>query len=374
MTLGWIREDAVERFFDATEPRYVVAGVARHICPHCGTIRSSHRALLDHLHAEHSSRRPALLISGREPGQMDTIRCAPAKDQIHLIDCEKIWASVNGGEPVNITHGNLLNLLSDCGLRHLNLRAENSSSGTGRPTRKEYSFRVMLPSPEHLSEADREFVSIFAVKAPHISHLGKFGQHLRDGPAADYVEGLVEYVRGMLIKDSDRQAGIVGMSAEWSEAYKRSLQILDDYERPLSRLLCSLMRFALNDFTSARAATDFEDLDVSQSIFCDLAASRAPSVPPIASSGLNQRNVCPLDAGVSRIIELTQRCIGLQRWSGQDQSELEALTGSDVLNGFDRAKALALWAWTAERLGSKDFAVDALGRLRGTTCSVNGLS
>lgn len=366
MTLGWILEGDIERFYEATEPRYVQSLLTQLHCPFCSEVFESSRALQDHLHAAHATRRPALLIGGREPARIEVLRCAASDAEVHLLDCEEIQLSVDGGAPQIVTEHELLRLLKLDGARRLGLSLTNSGAGNGNPARKKYDLSVALPSPRDLEAADREFVATFATSSPHIAALEDFARDLRGGPAAEYVEGLVEYVRGLLIKDRDPRTGVRQSRAEWPEAYKRSLHILGGYARPLPNLLCSLIRFALNDFGDPDPRSGFPALDRNAKVFAALSQSRSPA-PPMGSLRIRDaHDVCPVDAGVSRIIELTHRCGALKRWSAQDNSELEMLTSSEVLSTFDRVKAKAVWAWTAMRLGASGSAVEPLRGLLGS--------
>src|SRR5206468_2743873 len=113
-----------------------------------------------------------------------------------------------------------------------------------------------------------------------------FVQRAQGPGAGEYVEGLADYVRGVLLKDRDRRTGVSAGRAEWSAAYKHGLDILLPRQRPLPKLLCGLMRFALNDFSAWSVDTGFPDLDRALNLLGPLADGARPSKPrPSRRSG-----------------------------------------------------------------------------------------
>lgn len=369
MTIGWVYEDDMERFFEATErpPSGLMIRSVLH-CPFCAAVTSSSRELLDHLHAAHSARRPTLLIEGREPGHLDSVRTRVSADGVQLLDCEHMEIGVDGAAPSAATRARLITLLQQEGSRTLTVRLVNAGADGRRRTDEEYTLRVNLPSDQVLAAADREFVATFGVGAPHISSIETFVQRAQGPGAAEYVEGLADYVRGVLIKDRDRRTGISAGRDEWSAAYKHGLDILLPRQRPLPKLLCGLMRFALNDFSAWSVETGFPDLDRALNLLGPLTDGAHPSKPSPSRRSGNATGVCPVDAGVSRVLELAARCVGLTRWSLQDEEELRLLARSNVLSAFDRAKVRAIWACSALRLSDAHAADEPLRASLGSDC------
>ena len=364
MTIGWIYEDDVERFCEATERPFVPKRTQLH-CPFCGEVAATSRALIDHLHSAHAIRRPALLLAGREPARIDVVRHPVAETEVEALDCQRTEVGVDGAELRSTTATELGALLQSEGSRRLRVRLSSDARGRGVPAATEYDLRVTLPSQADLGAADREFVETFGVGAPHIASIDTFAEGLRRGASSEYVEGLVEYVRGVLIKDRDPRTGVRDGRAQWPDAYKRALHILSDFPRPLPILLCGLMRLALNDFSAWKTRSDFPGLDRSLEVFGSLAEGVTPATPRITARKRRIRGVCPIDAGVSRVIELVDRSAGLTRWSVQDDDELRVLTESDVLGPLDRAKARAVWAWSVTRLGVRATGAEPLRSLLG---------
>lgn len=368
MTIGWIYEDAMERFFEAKAEYAPVAARSAFKCPFCVTETETSRALLDHLHSAHAVTRPVLLIHRREPDRLDDIRQPVDSVDVELLDCERLEMAVDDRHFVVATKKALVESLQSYGARTLRLRLANGVGTHGQSGKEEYCLKVSLPTPAALEAVDREFVAVFGSGAPHVSAIGSFVERVQGLDADKYVEGLAEYVRGVLLKDRDPRSGVTDGVADWSEAYKASLQSLKQVLRPLPSLICDLTRFALNDFSDWRRRTEFPDLDRALKLFGPLSEGAAPKSVRLAVRKGAVAGVCPVDAGVSRVLDLVKRCGGLRRWSAQDDDELRLLTTSNVLNAFDRAKARAVWAVTSLRLSSSEAATEPLQALLGNDC------
>jgi hypothetical protein len=368
MTVGWIYEGDLERFFERSEKPASQPSRSLLHCPFCGAAVPSSRELLDHLHATHTSRRPALLIAGREPGHLDSVRSRVSTQSVELIDCDHLEIAIDDAEPVRASKTELSKLLSAEGARRLTVKLSNHGSNGQHKVVESYLLRISIPPEEALEAVDKAFVQSFGKGALHIEWINTFKQHTQGWESDEYVEGLAEYVRGVLLKDGDPQTGVSGGRSDWSEAYKRSLDILLPRQRPLPTLLCGLMRFALNDFSAWSVLTGFPDLDQAHSVLGPLTDLSAPPPVHLPEEAGKPTDVCPVDAGVSCVLKLVRKYVGLTRWSLQDDEKLRLLASSTDLNAFDRAKVRALWAWSTLRLAESRAATEPLGALLGSDC------
>lgn len=193
-----------------------------------------------------------------------------------------------------------------------------------------------------------------------------------DGGAAKlYAEALSDYVRGVLIKDQDPSTGIHGTPVDWLDAYKSAVTVLNAVERPLAVLISAIIRFALNDFSQWQNSTEFLALDHSVRILGSLATCREPTLELLPVQPDQYRGVCPVDAGVSRVIELSSRYSKLDRWSRVDEEEVTGLANLRGMASLDSAKVRALWAWTALRLNAREQAQEPLLLIIGHDCFGN---
>jgi hypothetical protein len=371
MTIGWIREDAIDRFFEATETTTSNSVCLGHSCPFCDTYSPSLKALYDHLSESHSARRPTLLVAGREPLSLDVVRRRISPDDIRTFDTAQLELSLDAAPFRLGEHSQLVQALTEPGARSVVVRLKNSATGGGGLSVKSYSLGVFLPSDQELENVDRAFVRLFGTNRPHISRIPEFMSCAGGGAAESYAEALSDYVRGVLIKDQDPSTGIHGNPAGWLDAYKRAVTVLNAVERPLAVLISAIIRFALNDFSQWQNSTEFLSLDHSVRILGSLAACRDPTLelPPVQPD--QYRGVCPVDAGVTRVIELSSRYSKLDRWSLIDDEEVTRLANLPELGSLDRAKVRALWSWAALRLKAREQAQEPLLQISGHDCFGN---
>ena len=67
------------------------------------------------------------------------------------------------------------------------------------------------------------------------------------GPARDYAEAMAQYVVGVLVKEHPDGQVITSPFSRYRELFGSALDGLTPHRRPYARLLCAVMRFALND-------------------------------------------------------------------------------------------------------------------------------
>lgn len=365
MTLGWIYEGARDRFFDSTLEHY--APTSDFACPHCSTRTPTSKDLYDHLYAKHSVSRPFLLIHGREPHSTDQIRAPLTPSDALAFDVEKIEMSIDNGPMKEAKISNFVVAASKAGMRKIVVTLTNFAQ-SGGSNRKQYTFDVALPTLEEMLDTERRFVESFGCLHPHLNSIPNFMASTVGNASHGYAYALSEYVRGVLVKDRDPTSGAHGVSSEWPDAYKSALYILKDINRPLAVLICGIIRFALNDFSHWHESTEFAFLDYSARILGSISDGVDPKLEPVLLRPDRYIEVCPIDAGVSFVLDLAFRYSGLDRWGPIDDDNACAFSDQVQLGPYDRAKVRALWAWTALRLKSFKLADKPLSNLAGHDC------
>src|SRR5690606_21275511 len=127
--------------------------------------------------------------------------------------------------------------------------------------------------------------------------------------------------------------------SRYREAYGAALQRLADIDRPLARLVCSIIRFALNDFSKATQTTGFWELDLANVILHD-----PTGAVPTFDESASRTPICPVDHGTGLILNLISTMSRQDRWSPILAEECRNAAGSELLDANDKQKALAVWA------------------------------
>lgn len=152
--------------------------------------------------------------------------------------------------------------------------------------------------------------------------------------------------------------------ARYRDLYIAALDGLDPYRRPLASLVCAVVRFALNSFGNP-AVTGFAPLDGASQSLATLAGCPSAVAAMVPAAGGLKVGVCPLDDGVSRVLDLWRRLRERSSWSPALEEECRQVAHAGALDAPDREKALALWAEAALR-ASPDAAAEPLRLLSAT--------
>lgn len=187
----------------------------------------------------------------------------------------------------------------------------------------------------------------------------------------EYRTAMAEYVIGVLIKDGDSATGIRVSVRDYSARYEGALTVLQEFARPLPRLLCALIRFSRNDFKLDHLVkTGFGLLDSANAQLSPLARNGGDWSAPIAQDNGNGEKiaVCPVDNGSATIFFRAAQLATTSRWSRDLEAQLMAEADVPDLDPEDRQKLFALWAAAAIRLGKTESALYPLRNLAGSYC------
>ncbi len=367
-TVGWIQEDAWERYLASlpqAEP--LPPGPPRVRCPFCAADFADMTGMLSHLNDRHRGERPVLLVRATEPpgGGRARVGTALRASEVALQNCTAAALAFDGAAPEPIPVADVPAALA--GLRDalVDLQLVHQFDKEARPIATTYRLRFQVPDKRALDAVDRAFQRHLAVDALDFGAVDSFlSDRASTGVAGPYAEALASYVRGVLVKDRPMAASVTLPFARYRDLYIAALDGLEPYRRPLADLVCAAVRFALNNFGSP-VTTGFAPLDGASRSLAALAGG-ATAVGGIAdAAGGATVGVCPLDDGVSRILDLWRRVRERPAWSPALEDECRQVAGSGALDVLDRQKALALWAEAALR-HSPDAGTEPLGLLSAT--------
>ncbi|MCG5246883.1 hypothetical protein LPC10_17645 [Methylorubrum sp. B1-46] len=361
-TFGWVHEDASEAFLSATQkvpdPRGPLP--RSYGCPFCTHVAISPRDLQDHLSVAHPVDRPTLLVSGIEPGLTFTVRERRAPSDYILANATAAAVSVDGMPPEPVDQSTFGSLMARLDRSVARIRLSNGKLRGAEPVTTTYDVRFRVAAPGDLDAVDRAFMDHMTKGVPTRETARRFRQDARcQGTGSDYAEGMAEYVLGVLIKEQPHGQRVSSSLDSFTEAFTAALQKLRVHRRPLPHLLCSVMRFALNEFGSGTVASGYDELDAATELL------RGPAVAHIVvpDAPASRLKACPLDHGTDRLLGLVKAMSRKDHWSPVLRSECLQVAGDGALVLPDRQKALAVWALTALRLKAPDQAVEPLSQI-----------
>jgi hypothetical protein len=370
MGVASYREDIYLRFLESTDPVpiAIATGPRAEICPFCGRHFERHSALIKHLSEAHRGDRPILLLHGREPDQQSHIGYRLRNDDVLIQNCTSAHLRVNGGPRVDVPSSRLTRLLTDEVDSILELELENKFAHSAEPIRQNYHLIVRVPSKRALDEVDRAFVDHLGRDAPHMAQVATFLHDTRcGGIVREYADALATYVRGVLVKDQDRNTGVTLNPAEARDLYGDCLGRLRGFPRLLPNVICGLIRFSVNDFSACTNPTGVARVDRAMSALAPLVGKKGPTVPATPNaSGTRIIALCPIDHGVDRVLRIGDSLGEQRRWGRVLHEECRDAASASTLEPTDRQKILALWAATALRLQAIQDAAEPLRQLRAT--------
>lgn len=361
-TFGWVHEDASEAFLSATQRVPDPSGPLprSYRCPFCTHVASTPRDLQDHLSGVHPVDRPTLLVAGAEPGLTFTVRERRAPSDYILANATAAVVSVDGMPAETVDQASFGPLMARLDRSVARIRLSNGKLRGAEPVTTTYDVRFRVAAAEDLDGVDRAFIDHMTKGVPTRETARRFRHDARcRGTGADYAEGMAEYVLGVLIKEQPHGQGVSSSLDSFTEAFTAALQRLRVHRRPLPHLLCSVMRFALNDFGGGPVASGYDELDAATEFL--RGPMRDHIVVPDAPTA--RLKACPLDHGTDRLLALVKTMSRKDRWSPVLRSECLQVAQDAALVLPDRQKALAVWALTALRLKAPDQAVEPLSQI-----------
>ncbi len=375
MTIGWILEDAWDAYLEAqptAEPP--PPEPVRIRCPFCAASFRLTRELTDHLSDQHRGERPILMLQGLEPAQLQQHRVGTSlrRADVILRNCSAAVVSINAGPQQALAPTDLPKLLSSQTDALIDVELANQFDPAAQPIPTAYRLVFSIPEKRSLDAVDRAFRRNLAIEPLDFMAVDRFlNDRACAGLGRAYAGALADYVRGLLTKDRPHHVNVTMPFAHYRALYNQSLDGLQPYRRPLPDLVCAVIRFAQNNF-SAPSITGFPPLDgaVRSLAACVLNdRSSVTELPPEAeplhpSASQDRAEICPLDDGVSRVLDLWARLQERRHWTQTLEDECRQASNAASLDAPDKEKFLALWAMAALRASAD--ATEPLSRLAPT--------
>jgi len=361
-TVGWIREGDLDAFYEGTErvPDPSPRRAPTFTCPFCTSNFSTQPELHDHVYARHHVERPLIMLQGSEPTGNDVIRTPLHATDIALANTNFVRVSVDGARGRRVSPLDLPEILARTNQAEVKLELINDSQKNAAPVTSKYNISFRIADQDATKNVERAFIEILVSTAITRESIGRFLADKRtQGAGAEYASGLADYCLGILIKERPAGERLTTPLSRYRELYGGALEILNDFQRPLARLITSIIRFSLNNFDGSLQRTGYWELDLTTELLVDPSSEALPR----DHGDAKRRPVCPVDHGTGRMLELASHLVGQPRWSPILDDECRTLARTDVLDTSDNQKALAIWAAVAWRLGAKQSALEPLRQI-----------
>jgi hypothetical protein len=316
-TVGWILEDAVERFWEG-QPRHVPTPIPRpeFVCKHCGKKLSSPEELRRHFNLDHPLELPSLYVRGNGLLRESVVRSPLEETDVELFQCTRCEVQMDGGYWQKMAAPEFrtrftLPVDSTWNVRLVHERAFDKSS-----TQAEYCIRFRIPDPVALNMVDERFIQTLVVQELRHTELGRFEACLpKDGSACEYGRALGDYALGIILKERRSPPHAPVGFEEFAVKMRSALEVLRFFNRPVALTVSSSIRFNLNDFHDQGVATATEietGLHFFRSIMVGTTVGDADNGAHPAPNAHSAPAVCPVDQVTHRLLSacasLNQGC------------------------------------------------------------------
>lgn len=308
----------------------------RYPCERCGNIFDHPADLAQHILAAHPYHRPVLLLRGVEMGvSPGPVILSTKPDDWQVMHVESV--RLNGDA---IAAGRIGEYLAaeQTGVHQLELVSHGS--------RVELRLEFAIAMKEHLEGVERAFSMLIEGHLSDVTRVTHFIDACQQWPtAALYLEGVSQYLFGVLAKD---QRGDTGLShAHHKERFNQAIEALRNNDRPLARLITSVINFSFNHFAGAVH---------SPSPVLNLAAARLAgwAGKPIAVHSAVQSQstkAFPLDSATE---QLTGWLAFSPEAALQELDDIRHASASSAWTPEDRSKAEALLLASLQHQGASD--------------------
>ena len=355
------REDIVERRFAAAGPP-VVTEPLPYSCPFCHKRFNKRRRLTEHLASEHRGEHPFIRLRGQELGARDVVRRRLVAADVEVQNCTSLSIRRNGMKLSDSNPNCLPGLFAGETNADLELELLNRFDRIAEPVTRSYRLTICVAEKSALDAVDDAFLECLGLDSPDMSHVRRFLDDYRtQGLVRDYADALAAYVRGVLVKDG--RGGATLPPKEAVNLQGEALQTLQDFDRPLSVAVCSLLRFAANDFSQADEPAGLRLLDRCHAALAP-ALGHAPPIIVGDYDGTGNRGgrsgLIPFDTASELVFDLAER----GRAGPVVLSEYRNAVEEPGLTARDRVKVRALWALAASGAGMDAEALEPLRQLR----------
>ena len=307
MTIGWIFENASDRYWESAGfLDYVPFTTKRFNCPYCSLSYYNESDLLKHKSVEHPIKRPVLFLNYKEAVSEQTIRYGLDPGGI-VLDATVLKVSKNGEESTEWTRDQLKQHLCNDDDAHYVITLINIDEKRNSSVDASYTVQVKIPQQSELDEIDEKFIKTLAIEEPTMEDVREFTDSFKVGISKEYLNAMATYVTGILIKDQRiRSTGTMLPLKHYKEKMQSALEILGDFNRPIARVICLMIRFNLNDFRKPVKPSGVGPLDDAMEFFSNVADCNLAEFP--GKSGMTNSGcelpACPVDRDSRMILSL----------------------------------------------------------------------
>ncbi|RVA59115.1 hypothetical protein EN933_00135 [Mesorhizobium sp. M7A.F.Ca.US.001.01.1.1] len=352
MGITWIYEDSQEAIYANTEKVPPPGGrVPVHfICPFCDASFPDFPTMQRHASGEHRLQRPALLWNGYEVG---VDRKIVSQGAFAVTNCTSGFIAIDGAAEKTILTSELpavLNVAVDSLVR---VRLENRLDKRMAPAVSTYRLEFRIADQSSLSSVEEAFRQHIVQSTPTPDAIRIFLEDPRcAGVASEYAAGLYAYVHALLLKERLYDSSLFSGYAMHSERFGEALQKLEQVDRKLASMICTVVRLMRNDISGDTNGSP-GNIGIAYAMLRGPTGTASMKHP---HGSVHNERLCPVDHGTSRIVALACRLVAAERWSDLLEDECRSSAASDILPIDDRRKVLAYWAVTALRLGNREAA------------------
>lgn len=322
-------------------------------CDQCHATFSSFQELRFHRFEQHPALRPVLFLRGHEVGSA-SLRLTRPLSSAEIDFSNAVAAEVNG-QSTALT--DLPNALVHSPPSIIDLRL------LGDGTESSFRLRFELSTPEDIEGVERCF--------DNAAHRGRLDRRAIEDfieaarpfhSAAAYCDGICDYLFGVLAKERHPDSTL--KYSEYREKFNRAADTLRDIDRPLARVIESLVCFHFNHFAAACGYSPASRVGCVSDRMQRWILSQVAPPPPRFRAGTIDAAVTDLDT--ERL--LTWACLPPNDLLSHEP-ELKAAIDRDIPE-FDRAKLRLLLAESYRAAGRyPDASVHARELLNSSTFS-----
>lgn len=313
-------------------------------CAQCSLQFNNKDELLEHRFQDHPYARPTLFFMGNElPSFRKIISREIKPDDFFTANCEYV-------------------LVDDCQLHVSKLGANLCQVKRGikriilfnNDISSEYEINFKIPEQHDLADIDRRFFEFTKSGVLDRKSIDDFIESAgRFQSATNYLDGLAQYMYGVLAKD---QKGNSGLPIEqYKEKYNQALDSLHDYETYLARIICGVIDYNFNVFVSYPSLSMAPILQQSMCFFEKMLSGSYQMAAEINVLNVPSGDKVPLDSYTDKIIawslnagerteNLNQVDAVLHRgqFTPEDQVKLRIIAVSYALRYDNKGKAREL--------------------------------
>ena len=274
-------------------------------CPFCTHYADQINDLQDHISDTHPIDRPCLLLNGQECQTDSIVRRGSVFESVNATSGT---ISMDGTQQRVIKSAAVGAYLSGLQQATVIVTLTNAKQVRAAPVTSSYRLEFRIADASVLQEVEAAFLKHIVEQPLSMDTVRDFldDPHCK-GPGADYADGLAKYVTGLLVKERPDGQRLTSPLERYRELFGLSLQSLSPLSRPLSTLVCAVIRFALNDTSGVANDTGFLELDIAARML--MGPSHRPIAIPNSAdvNSISRRRVCPIDHATGRVLDLAVR-------------------------------------------------------------------